>query len=58
MRMAKGCGISSSASENVLKLMVLMDAHIYEYTAIETVRSKWTNCTVWEYVSIKLLESI
>lgn len=25
-------------------------------TAVETVRFKWTNCTVWEYVSIKLLE--
>lgn len=27
-------------------------------TAVETVCFKWMNCTVWEYVSIKLLKSM
>ena len=45
--MAKGCGVTFWCNENVLKLIVAMDAQVCEYTKT-TVHFKWANCMVRE----------
>lgn len=59
VRELRDVGVAPWPSENVLKLMELMDVPIYKNTvkAIETVCCKWADLQS-EYISVKLLERI
>lgn len=56
MGTARGCGYLLGLV-NVLKLMVPMHKSMNILKATETLCFKWANCTVGEYISVKLLES-
>ena len=47
---AKRYRISFQDDENVLKLIVVMVAHLWEYTKNhQTVQFKWINCMICEF---------